>query len=210
MADTKLSALTAASVAALANELEINESGTSKKITITQLKTLLHTLGLPVIMHLGSDYTNATTTGSSITGLKFAGLVAGTYLARWTLMVQSAATTTSFSFGVNYTGTVTRMVNMAQFPSAGVTAATGTMINVANATTGQVLAYANSTTESTTTPNLGPWVGVTNTSTNHRILVESLVVVSDSGDLELYGASEVGTSTITVTTGSCGELIRMA
>ena len=211
MADTKVSALTAAASAALTNEFPINEAGTSKKVTLTQVKTLLGLAnGLPLVVRLGSDYTNATTTGTEITGLQFGGLVAGTYLAQWYLFVQSAATTTSFSFGVNYTGTVTRMVNMTQFPSAGVTAATGTMHNANNATTGQVLAYANSTTESTTTPNMGPWVGVTNTGANHRIYVESLVVVSDSGDLEIWAASEVGTSTITVVTGSSGVLIRTA
>lgn len=211
MADTKVSALTAVSAAALTNEFPVNESGTSKKATLTQVKTLLAAAnGLPVTVHLGSDYTNNSTTGTEITGLQFGSLVAGTYLAQWTLFVASAATTTSFKFGVNYTGTVTRMMNMAQFPSAGVTAATGTMHDAANATTGQVLAYANSTTETTTAPNLGPWVGVTNANNFHRIMVETLVVVSDSGDLEIWAGSEVGSSTITVKTGSCGVLIRMA
>lgn len=211
MADTKVSALTAVATPALTHEFPVNESGTSKKETLTQVKTLFQAAnGLPVIVHLGSDYTNNSTTGTEITGLQFGSLVAGTYLAQWTMFVQSAATTTSFKFGVNYTGTVTRMMNMAQFPSAGVTAATGTMHNANNATTGQVLAYANSTTETTTAPNLGPWVGVTNTGTNHRIMVETLVVVSDSGDLEIWAGSEVGSSTITVVTGSCGVLLRMA
>lgn len=41
MADTKISALTAASAAALANELPINEAGASKKITLTQIAALL-------------------------------------------------------------------------------------------------------------------------------------------------------------------------
>lgn len=41
MADTKISALPAASVAALANEYVINEAGVSKKVTGTQLKTLV-------------------------------------------------------------------------------------------------------------------------------------------------------------------------
>lgn len=39
MADTKISALSAASAAAGANELAINEAGTSKKLTVTQLHT---------------------------------------------------------------------------------------------------------------------------------------------------------------------------
>lgn len=38
MADTKISALTAATVVAAANELAINEAGTSKKITASQLR----------------------------------------------------------------------------------------------------------------------------------------------------------------------------
>ncbi len=37
MADTKISALTAAGAAALANELAINEAGTSKKVTVQQI-----------------------------------------------------------------------------------------------------------------------------------------------------------------------------
>ena len=209
MADTKVSALTAVATPALTHEFPVNESGTSKKETLTQVKTLFQAAnGLPVVVHLGSDYTIASTTATEITGLQFGSLVAGTYLAQWTMFVQSAATTTSFKFGVNYTGTVTRMVNMTQFPSAGVTAATGTMEDVVNATTGQVLAYANSTTESTTAPNMGPWVGVTTANANHRILVETLVVVSDSGDLEIWCGSEVGASTVTVKTGSIGVLIR--
>lgn len=43
MADTKISALTAASAAALANEFPINEAGTTKKVTGTQIATLLRT-----------------------------------------------------------------------------------------------------------------------------------------------------------------------
>lgn len=209
MADTKISGLTAATVAAVANEIAINESGTSKKITITQLKALLQTLGMPTIMSLGSAYTNSTTTGTSVTGLKFASLVAGNYYVCWTLLEQTAATAASCKFGVNYTGTVTRMNMTAQFPSAGVTAATGTWHNAANATTGQVWAYANTNTESTTAPNLGPWVAATNANVDHFCKVEGVVVVSNGGDLELWAASET-TDQITLSAGSSGILIRTA
>ena len=41
MADVKISDLTAASAAALANEYEINEAGTSKKVTGTQMSALI-------------------------------------------------------------------------------------------------------------------------------------------------------------------------
>src|SRR5688572_32030667 len=44
MADTKISALTAAAAAAVANEFPINEAGASKKVTLAQVKTLLQEL----------------------------------------------------------------------------------------------------------------------------------------------------------------------
>jgi hypothetical protein len=207
----EITALPAASALAFAHTFPVNQSGTAGEATLTQLWQLLFASGFPWVIHLGSNYTTGSTTGSEITGLSFTGISAGTYLARWTLFSQSnSATTTSSKFGVNYTGTVTRMMNMAQFPSAGVNAATGTMIDVANATTGQILAYANSTTASSTAPNLGPWVGVTTQNVNHRVVIESLIVVADSGDLELWAGSEVGGSQIAVVAGSCGTLIRMA
>ena len=40
MADVKISALTAASAAAMANEIEINEAGSTKKLTVAQIATL--------------------------------------------------------------------------------------------------------------------------------------------------------------------------
>lgn len=43
MADFKISALSAAAAAAGANELEINEAGTSKKLTVTQINTFVNT-----------------------------------------------------------------------------------------------------------------------------------------------------------------------
>ena len=42
MANVKISGLTGASLVANANEFEINEAGTSKKVTGTQLKTFVY------------------------------------------------------------------------------------------------------------------------------------------------------------------------
>jgi len=210
MADTKISGLSAVTAAAGANELAVNEAGTSKKASLTQVATYLRTVGMPVVVRLGSDYTNSTTTGTEITGLSFVGLVAGTYRAEWLLFMQSAATTTSPKFGVNYTGTATRMMAHARFPSAGVTAATGQIEGSVNATTGQVYAYAATVTETTTVPDLGPWTGVVTAAENCYIIVDVLIVVSDTGDLELWAGSEVDTSVITIVTGSSGILTRLA
>lgn len=205
MADTKISALTAVSAVVAANEFAVNEAGTSKKASAAQIADFL---GMQKT-HLESAYTNNSTTGTEVADLSFTGLVAGTYYVCWHLLMQSVATTTSPKFGVNYTGTVTRMSMTAQFPSAGVTAATGQIANAANATTGQVWAYANTTTESTTAPNLGPWTGVVTQNVDIYMKIEGVVVVSDSGDLELWAGSEVAASQIQLSVGSCGMLVRM-
>ncbi len=70
MADTKISALTAAATALAADEFPVNEAGASKKVTLTQVTTLLQTLGMPVVMALASPYTNSTTTGTSVTDVE--------------------------------------------------------------------------------------------------------------------------------------------
>ena len=206
MANTKYRDLTAVGTVDSAIEWGVNEDNTSKRLTITALNTYLRSIGMPTSIQLGSNYTNATTTGTEVNGLSFNGLAAGTHHVKWILVVSSAATTTSPIFGVNYSGTATLFAAHARFPSAGVTAATGQITTAANATTGQVWAYASTVTETTTAPNLGPWTGVVTADGNCLIHVEALVVASDGGDLELWSASEVGTSTITIKAGSLGIL----
>ena len=206
MADTKISGLTAATAGAAANEFAINEAGTSKKLTGTLLQLFL---GVSKTT-LSGDYSNSTTTGTEVTGLSFNSVPAGTYLADWYLLMQSAATTTSPKFGVNFSGTTTRMAAHARFPSAGVTAATGQIEGSVNATTGQVWAYAATVTETTTAPDLGPWTGVVTANEDCLMHVEALFVVSTTGDIELWAGSEVATSAITLKAGSCGILTRFA
>ena len=206
MADTKISALAAVASVVAAQEFAVNDATVSKKATAAQIADFL---GMKKVS-LGTAYTNSTTTGTEVTGLSFTGLAAGTYYVCWALLFQSAALTTSVKFGVNYTGTVTRMSMTAQFPSAGVTAATGTWEDDLNVTTGAVWGYLITRTETTTAPNLGPWVGVTAANVDHFCKVEGVVVVSDVGDLELWCGSEVASSQVQLSIGSSGYLIKMA
>lgn len=57
MANKKISDLTAAAAAAAANEYEINEAGTSKKVTGTQLAAFIHTitLGKPEVIGVAAS-----------------------------------------------------------------------------------------------------------------------------------------------------------
>lgn len=213
MADTKISALTDIVTLANGDKVAVADASdltVSKSATMTEIVTFLQLNGLPKVLKLGSQYTNATTTGTEVTGLSFNSMDAGTYFCRWALLYEAAATTSSIKFGVNITNTVSEFVANVYFPSAGVTAATGTMHNAANATTGQVWAYANTITESTTAPNLGPWIATTNANVPHLLILECLTVI-DTGpaDIELWCASEVAAQ-ISLEAGSSGICTRTA
>jgi hypothetical protein len=213
MADTKISALTAIDSLVAGDKVPVADASdlsATKSATMTQLLTFLQDNGLPQVLRLGSRYTNATTTGTEVTGLSFNNLGTGTYFVRWALLHEVTVNTTSVKFGVNVTNTVSEFVTNAYFPSAGVTAATGTMHNAANATTGQVWAYANTITESTTAPNLGPWVGTTNANVPHLLIIETLVVITAGpADIELWCGSEVAAQ-VSLEVGSSGICTRTA
>lgn len=213
MADTKIENMTDVVTLALGDKFPIADVSAltvNKFATLDEVKALLFAAnGLPILTTLTGAYTNSSTTGTEVTGLSFNSLPAGTYYARWLLLMQSAATSTSPKFGVNISANLTRFAANAYFPSAGVTAATGTLHDANNATTGQVWAYANTHTASTTAPNLGPWVGVTNANVDHLLHVDALVVISGTADIELWAGSEVGASQIQLSAGSSGYCIRM-
>jgi hypothetical protein len=195
MADTKVSALTAASVAALANELPINEAGTSKKITLTQVQALLQTLGMTRVFALGTTHAISSVTATGVTGLGPCTLEAGTYVYRFTLIVQSATTTVGIGLGVNFTGTAAVRTIFASYPSTGTTATSGVMDDV-GAVTGQIVEHNVQTAFSTTSPNIGPnTAGFATANANVPVTIEGVLVVTVSGDLELWHSSETATAT---------------
>ena len=72
MADTKISALTAASAAAGANEIPINEAGTTKKITLTQVQALSYGDNAPNIVPKFRAWRNsAYTSGANFNKVPF-------------------------------------------------------------------------------------------------------------------------------------------
>ena len=82
MANIKISDLTAASAAADANEFEINEAGTSKKVTGAQISALVESnLGLGALATLSAVGTTQITDGSVTTAKLGADAVDGTKIA---------------------------------------------------------------------------------------------------------------------------------
>lgn len=204
MADTKISALTAATAAAGTNELGINESGASKKLTVAQVRDLMTLLvtgssgaananAAPseTWQRLSSNATaNATTTIAVV--MTTTSVAAGTYVYRYDILVQSSSATVSVKFSVNATGTVTKHSYRLYFPSGGVTASTGVMDQEVNATTGNIYGIASTRTNNTT---LGPFTDVDTANADIYCVIEGVLVTSTSGNLELGHASETATST---------------
>jgi hypothetical protein len=211
MADTKISALTAATVAALANELPINEAGNSKKITLTQVQTLLQTLGMPRVKALASQHSIASTTGTKVTGLDMA-LEAGTYVIRYSLIIQQATSTSNApQFGINFsTGTVTKKNFVLSWSDAStaLTANTGVMGDVGIKTAGFHDAMAHNAF-STTAPNMGTTIGVKTIASDTPAFIDAIMVVTVAGTLELWRAAQA-TNASTTEVGSSLVVIRTA
>lgn len=206
MADSPISALTAAAAAAVANELEINEAGTSKKITITQLVTLLQTLGMPIVKKLTGDHTLASATASKLTDLDTT-LAAGTWHFKYALIASSSLTTNGLSFGLNFSGTAANRAFLLRYPSTGTTASSGVADDV-GALTGQIHESNPQTAFSTTTGNM-TFTGVATNDAKFLVVIEGVLVVTVSGDIQLYHGSEGATNT-SVYAGSSLTLIRTA
>lgn len=218
MADTKISALTAVVTPAVGDEFPVNQAGTTKKMTLTQV--IASTVGVLISgssgtanalaapsktwqLLTGNATSNSTT--SIVTVMTTSSLPLGTYKYRYDIIGQTSATTTSMKFSVDFSGTVTKTVYHLFFPSQGVTASTGVVSQVANTTTGNVWAHQSTRTDNTV---LGPQTDHDATGDVHYV-IEGMLVCSTSGDLLLGHASETAVST-TVQSGTMLELTRLA
>ena len=215
VADTKISALTAASVAAVANELAINEAGTSKKISVTQLVTLLQTLGMPRVKRLGTQHSVSATAPTKVTDLDMT-LEAGTYMFDYRLIQQSATITVGLQYNLNFsTGTVTGKGWWFQYAdlSSTLLAAIGTQAHdTSTSTLGFQMAKAEDDFATTATGNMGP-IATTNAvqtiNTDIMAKITGILVVTVQGNLELWHGSETATAT-SLEVGSSLSVIRTA
>jgi hypothetical protein len=186
MADTKISALSAVSAAAGANEFPVNESGASKKATLTQFKTYL---GL-IVKSLGSD----TATISSTTKVKATNidqtLDTGTWLFEYKIVYRSDTAGTGMSFGVNFSGTQTTFIVEGTQFEATTLASTGAVDqDVVSGTTG--LRSGGAGRSPSTTASIGGSTSVDTINVDILFCIKGIVVVTVSGDLQLYYGSEV-------------------
>ena len=214
MADTKISALTAAGAGAAANEFAINEAGTSKKLTLAQIETYLETRGMPRVTRLNTQHATSVIAPTKVTELDQT-LEAGTYTFEYWLLVRSATITVGPQFNFNFTGTVTAANWWFEYAdlSATLLAAIGTMAHdIGNPTLGFGMRQAEDDEATTAAGNMGP-IATTNsvqtTATNHLVKISGLLVVTVSGNIELWHGSETATAT-SVEVGSSLIVLRTA
>lgn len=210
MANLAISDLTLASAALAAMEFEVNNAGVSEKITGTQFKTLLQTLGMPRITRLNSQHSISSTTGTEVTGLQQT-LEAGTYVFRYHLISrQATATADAPQYGINFTGTPTTKNFIMSWSDAATALSANTFImdNVGIKTAGFMDAIAHNAL-STTAPNMGTTIGVAATAADILCFIDGLIIVTVSGNLALWHASE-GANASTTEVGSSLVVIRTA
>jgi hypothetical protein len=220
VADSKISALTAASAAAGANELAINEAGTSKKLTVTQLQDFIgpkltasaaapaagaaHQGAAPSVTIVLNTADNAVTTIETV--LSCTGLLAGTYLYEYYIVWRSGTTTVGCSFAVDYTGSVTRTRQTRHYQSTGAAAATGISDGTSQVLTGTLVEHMSINTDA---GELGPNTGVGATTEDQFDHIRGIIVVSTGANLNLSMTGE-GNAAVTFMADSMLRLTRLA
>lgn len=210
MASTKISALAAVTASAGANEFAVNEAGTSKKASLTQILTYLQANGMPRVKKLTANHTISSVTATEVTDLRMS-LEAGTYAFDYYLIVQSATTTVGMFVHPNFaTGTAAVKAMFAFWPDATtvITAETHIMDNEGISGAGFISGRA-SVVWQTTTPTLGTNIGVTAINTDLPMRITGIVIVTVAGELALWHSSETATAT-SVMAGSSLVVVRTA
>jgi hypothetical protein len=220
VADTKISALTAASAGAAANEFAINEAGTSKKLTLAQIDTFVS----PTVISsgaapasgafpdkgVGSEAWLLNTADNAVTTIEdvmtLTGLVAGTYLFEYFLVWRSGTTTVGCTFTVDYTGTVTRVRATRHGQTALATAADGVADGTVTSLTGGVVQNWGAIADAGA---LGPNTGVGSTTEDQFEYIRGIIVVSTTADLKLRMNGE-GDAAVTFKADSLAIVKRVA
>jgi hypothetical protein len=217
MADTKISALSAASAAAAANEFAINEAGTSKKLTMAQIAAFLVTRiagnsgaagPFTTWQNLTANSADNTSNVTPTVVMTTTGVGAGTWKFKYTLIYQTAVTTTGIGIFVNHTGTVGQFASVWYQADVSATASTAVGLDVSNVASGQCLsAKVEATINTMSVTSIS--VGVVTANTDILVILEGIAVVTATGDLQLKIRSEVNTSAVRLMEDSLLELIKV-
>lgn len=151
---------------------------------------------------LTADSANVTVT-TQTTVMTVTGLGAGTYRIKGALVYQTAATTTGIGITLNHTGTLTRFVsNWIQITTGGA-AATGISDQVTATAAGQLVEGKAERVKDTRSSFT---VGVDTLNADELAILDAVMIVSVSGDLQLKVATEIAGSAVRLMAGSTLEI----
>lgn len=165
-----------------------------------------HTVAGFLTAGLASDATvNGTTSMVKITGLDLTvGL--GSWHFKYLIRYQTSITTTGVKFAVNHSGTVTSFMANHYFSQALSTAVTA-IADQDNA--GAAVGIDSSMPTRAINITAGPTASADTVNADMMWIVEGLMVITGSGDLQLFHGSETAANT-TVMTGSGVQVVKVA
>lgn len=144
---------------------------------------------------LQSAHTLASVTGTEVTDLQFSSVDPGQYVVTYYLKCQSSATGTGIGTGINFTGGLNDLTAIRREATTGTTQATGVIDDVSNTGLGQLYEARATKTLSTTSPNMLNTGGFATANADCLVIIELLIDVSSTGDLELWHSSETANNT---------------
>jgi hypothetical protein len=203
MADSKISALPAASAAAAANEFAINEAGISKKLTAAQLAEFLGVIK----KRLGTQFDSSSTTPAKVTNLDQT-LGVGTWIVEYYLRWRSSAAATGVKFDLNHSGTVTSFVWWQRQFDISATASTAVPDQDAIQAAGHV--HMGFASRAKGTAGRGVLLSADTVNLDMFTVIEALIEVTVSGDIQLYFGSEATGSTQSLMVGSVLRATKVA
>ncbi len=216
MADTKISALAAAAAALAAQEFAVNDSGTSKKVTLQQIADFLVKRAADTTVAAGAYTTQLVLAANSadITGLvlttvmSITGVGVGRWYFRCQLVFQTTATTTGIGVAVNHTGTLTQFAVVNKWVDTLATATTGGVMNAGAVAAGNVYGSHSSITKDTLIGAVNVTVQAANS--DHLMIIEGFFVCSVSGNLEIKLEAELAALVVRAMQGSYLELVKLS
>jgi len=203
MADQKISALPAVVAASGTDEIHTNESGVSKKVTVAQIAAFIGSSPI-TIKALASNLLLGGSTVEKVTGLdQVVGV--GTWIFNYYIRYRSSTATTGMKFAVNHSGTVTSFVANSRWVGVSSSDATG------NATQdGGNFVVTSRAARAISTSEWGGTNNVDTTDADMLMIIEGLMVVTVSGDIQLYAGNEINSSHVTVMANSSLILTKIA
>jgi hypothetical protein len=187
--------------------LQFTEAGGYMVLDATGQKKVVNQAISPFTFKaLGSDRTNGGTTAAEVAGLTIPAGV-GTYTFRYVIRYQSDTTTTGLKWSVNHDGTVSAFVYNAYMVDNNALAATAAADQDALALTGQILDAWAARAKSNAATMISASVDTINS--DMLLIIEGMMIVTASGNIQLWHASEAA-STTTIKIGSSLQLCKVA